>query len=341
MALLLKILWLFLGVIALTIITLIVGSLLSLDWGKRHSQQTEKLPDFDGKRTGLVLIETPAGKFRARVAGLTNSGPNLVLLHGFPESSVMWQPLIDAAVAQGYRVIAFDQRGYSPGVRPTEKADYVIENLINDLFAVADSVGFAKFHLVAHDWGSAIGWVATSQAPERIETYTSLSIPHIQAFGEAIQNDPEQQKKSSYIGFFVTPYLPEWVFTWGGMRAMKRLLYVDHPAEEVEEYLNIFSEPGALTAALNWYRATALTAQANASEQTLPKVVTPILFIWGNQDPAVSRVGVEAQEAYIGGPLTTIELDAGHWLIQDKPETICAAVLSHLKRYSPLSKQEL
>ena len=96
-------------------------------------------------------------EFLIRVAGMNNAGPAVILLHGFPETSLMWKPLLEKAAREGYRVVAFDQRGYSPQARPKEVAAYQIDSLVQDVLAVADQVGFDTFHLVGHDWGAGVG----------------------------------------------------------------------------------------------------------------------------------------------------------------------------------------
>jgi len=124
---------------------------------------------------------------------MQNEGQAVILLHGFPETSLVWQPLLNVA-AEGYHVSAFDQRGYSPFARPTEVEDYQMDHLVKDVLAVADKVGFDKFHLVGHDWGSGIGWKTVMDFPERVHTWTSMAIPHIGVFYESVLNHPKQQK---------------------------------------------------------------------------------------------------------------------------------------------------
>ena len=188
-----------------------IGALASTDWDRQHSQATDDLPLFSGDEHNAV-VRLPLGEleFRARVAGFDNPAPkgDVVLLHGFPETSVMWVPLIDAASEAGYRVVAFDQRGYSPGARPEDLSAYTIGHLTSDVFRVADGVGFEDFHLVGHDWGSGVGWGLVLEDASRLLSWTSLSIPHIAAFGEAIAADPDQQQKSSYMLLFRTPWVP-------------------------------------------------------------------------------------------------------------------------------------
>ena len=155
--------WFFALILALLLLLAVgswLGSWIFLDKESQYGEAAAALPTFSNDHSS-ELVQIPAGEwtFRARVAGFDNNKPkgNLILLHGFPESSIMWEPLIKKAAADGYRVVAFDQRGYSPGARPTERDAYSAKNLVSDVLAVADKVGFDTFNLVGHDWGSGAG----------------------------------------------------------------------------------------------------------------------------------------------------------------------------------------
>ena len=324
-----KALLIIVGLVAGSMGILWLGAVTSLDWDRQYSEATAALPEFAPESSGLVRITAGTHTFRARVAGLGGERGNLILLHGFPESSAMWIPLIEAAADSGYQVVAFDQRGYSPGARPDDVAEYSVDELGADVLAVADAMGFTEFHLVGHDWGSGVGWALVLTRPERILTWTSLSIPHIAAFGAAIANDSDQRRRSSYMLLFRTPWLPEQLFAFNDFRLMRSILYADHHQRQLDEYLALFSEPGAITAALNWYRA--------AIPGTLPslQVTRPVLFIWGNQDPAVGRAAVDGQRPYLPDDYTELELDAGHWLMETHAELVVPAVLEHLQKHRP------
>ena len=120
--------------------------------------------------------------FTCRVSGLENTGETVILLHGFPSTSHMWHELIDFLSNENYRVIAPNQRGYSQGARPSEISEYRIDNLVEDVLDIADAMNIDKFHLVGHDWGSAVGWVVTTPNKDRILTWTALSVPHFRCF---------------------------------------------------------------------------------------------------------------------------------------------------------------
>ena len=166
-------------------------------------------------------VKTGDFTFNCRVSGMDNSRAAVILLHGFPETSRMWYDLIKFLDSNGYKIVAPDQRGYSPGARPSKKSNYTIDKLSKDIINIVDEFGFEKFHLIGHDWGSAVGWSIVSQYPERILTWSALSVPHLDAFMYAVQNDIEQQRKSQYISFFNKPILPELYFKIFGYKYLK------------------------------------------------------------------------------------------------------------------------
>jgi pimeloyl-ACP methyl ester carboxylesterase len=323
------------GLVALVAVAAVLtfGSRMSMDQHYEHTQRTAILPVFTTDTTEqLVRINAQGYDYRARVAGFDQGErrPGVILLHGFPVSSAMWNAIIDPLANEGYRVVAFDQRGYSPGARPAGAENYVVPNLVADVLAVADAVGFEEFHLIGHDWGAAVGWSTVMTAPERIITWTGISIAHPAAFSAALQEDPDQKARSSYFAFFVTPWLPETLFSFNNFEMLKSL-YAEMSTAQQEEYLEIFGEPGALTAALNWYRSM-LVDQPDVEKQEV-EITTPTLFIWGNNDPSAGRVAVDGQTQYMKGPYSKMELSGGHWLMTDFPGVITEAVIEHLYTY--------
>lgn len=301
------------------------GSLLSLDWDRQHSARTAALPLFSASSPdGLVRIPANGMTFRARVAGLSGTGPGLILLHGFPETSAMWDALIAPAVAAGYRVVAFDQRGYSPGARPDGVESYLVPELIGDVLAVADAVGFERFHLVGHDWGCVVGWGVAIQHPDRLYSWTGLSIPHPGTLLADLRRDPP-----TYIKIFTAPLVPEILLTFNGM-ARLRAGYAGASDAQRDEYLAVFSEPGAVTAALNWYRG--ITAGLDSGDQVAGPVSVRTLFLWGTREGWVTPDALARQRELAVGPYAELELDAGHFLMREQPDATIAAVLEHLGR---------
>ncbi|MDM7999345.1 MAG: alpha/beta hydrolase [Dehalococcoidia bacterium] len=276
-------------------------------------------------------IEANGMIFRARFAGAEGQAAEpVMLLHGFPETSIMWAGLMGHLAGEGYRCFAPDQRGYSPGARPGRIEDYEYRELVSDVLALADAVGYTRFHLIGHDWGSAVGWAVIRLHPERVCSWTAMSVPHMDAFASAIADDPDQRQRSRYMAFFMLPEKPERSLMADDFAAL-RSLWSSIPKEQVDEYLSVFSQPGALTAALNWYRANAVLLERRRGGPMFGPVQHPTLLLWGNQDIAVGRVAVERTAQYMKGPYRLVELDGGHWLVQKRPELVHDEILRHLR----------
>lgn len=326
------------GLVTLLLVVLLlaaVSSTLSLDRDFNHSRATEALDLYSNQlasnvATQIVRVEANGFEFRTRIANERRNSQDqetVILLHGFPTTSAMWEPLIGPLAGAGYRVVAFDQRGYSPGARPLDSAAYRVNELFSDVFAVADAIGAEQFHLIGHDWGSAVGWATVMAQPERILTWTGISIAHPSAFGDALANDPDQQSRSSYFLLFTTPWVPETLFTLNNL-ALLMSTFTDMRPFQQEEYHAVFSEPGALTATLNWYRQ--MNASQEGGAEADPYIAVPSFFIWGNDDPSAGRTAVDAQAQYMTGPYTRLELAGGHWLVTSHGSVILQPLLEHL-----------
>lgn len=300
-----------------------------------HTDITKNLPLFDPSQDGLVRIRANGMEFRARVAGFSNhGGDGVMLLHGFPETSIMWEPMLDRLAKGGFRAVAFDQRGYSPGARPFRLESYRSGKLAADVIAVAAAVGFDRFHVVGHDFGAAIAWIAADRFPRQVIGVTSLSTPHPEALAEALDKLRGQRLRSSYAVLYWIPVLPELVLGFNRAAYLQRLHWQFHPPEHVEEYKQVFSEPGALRGALNWYRAFKFRP-----DDPLGKIRQPTLFIWGSEDGAFGPVAAEQTADYVEGPFRFLELKAGHQLMLEAPDVVANAVLSHLRNWSQISEQ--
>ncbi len=323
-------------VFAIVAIALVISYQWALDSEYRHTAATRALPLYPAPaQDGLLRVAVADREFRVRTAGCEPeadqaSKPAVILLHGWPVTSAMWLRLIDPLASAGYCVLAPDQRGYSPGARPDSVQDYALHTLSSDVLALADAFGLRRFHLVGHDWGSAIGWGVVMRVPERIITWSALSIPHPAAFARAVEEDAEQRASSSYFLLFRTPWLAEGIFAFADM-ALYKAVYTGMSEQQTEEYLRVLREPGAMTATFNYYRA--MNANALDSNAAM-KVATPTLFIWGNADPAVARSGVEWQQDYMTGPYTQVELSAGHWLFVDEPDRVISLITNHIQTHS-------
>jgi pimeloyl-ACP methyl ester carboxylesterase len=267
-------------------------------------------------RDGLV--------FNVRESG-PQEGTPVVLLHGFPESSESWRDVMPALNEAGYRAVAPDQRGYSPRARPAKRSAYVRRELVADVIALADQLRLERFHLVGHDWGAAVAWAVAIDHPDRVRTLTSLSIPHPAAFRRAVFTSP-QFLRSWYMGFFQLPRLPETLLTTRNWRDFRRnLLRSGLPASFADVYVQRMQEPGALTAAINWYRGMRL------GDGRPLQVRVPTLLIWSTKDAYVDRRGVQLTQRYVTAPYRLEVLDGvSHWIPEEAPDRVVELMLPHL-----------
>lgn len=194
-----------------------------------------------------------AGEYTYDIRRAGDGDELVILLHGFPETSHMWLPLLEHLAANGYTALAPDLRGYSPGARPAEAEHYTHGAMTGDILGMADALGKDRFHLVGHDHGAGLGWYMAGRHADRLASWTALSVPHIDAFLEAIATNAEQQQRSGYMTFFRQVGTAEAGLSANDFAAMRNIWTASAP-EQVEEYLRVLRQPGALTGALNWYR---------------------------------------------------------------------------------------
>jgi len=303
----------------------------SVDWSKSHSARIAALPILTSSdNSGEYRVVIDDFEFYVRGAGFQNEGPAVILLHGFPESSIMWSELIERAASDGFKVLAFDQRGYSPGARPKGVDNYHIDYLTNDVIAVADHMGIDSFHLVGHDWGAVIAWHVAMKHADRLRSLTTLSIPHIGVFFNAVRRHPEQMKRSSYFKRLQTPLVPEYKFVANNQQFYRQMMSAN-PEYYLTEYLSLFAEHGAATATLNWYRAMQIDDIVD-SKIYEKEISTATLFIWGTEDGVIAPEIIPQQEKWIVAPYKEVALETGHGLIQSKPDTVIHEILAHFKK---------
>ena len=268
-------------------------------------------------------VDARALRLDVRAAGPAD-GELVVLLHGFPQSSAIWAPQLDALAAAGYRAMAPDQRGYSRRARPTDVAQYGIDHLVGDVVSIADRVGAEHFHVVGHDWGAVVAWHVAGRLPGRVRSLTALSVPHPAAFAAALASvDGDQRRRSAYMSFFrKAGDAEDQLLAGGGLAAMLR--GTGYPLDPLD-VVDRMSEPGALTAALSWYRAMDVSVAA------VSNISVPTLFVWSTDDAALGREGAEATAAYVDGPYRFVVLDGvSHWIPEEVPNAVTRLLLEHL-----------
>ena len=283
--------------------------------------------DYNYKMEQIRQIKVGNLEFDCRVSG-EEKNELVIFLHGFPETSFMWLKIMEKISSLGFYCIAPDMRGYSKNACPKGVKNYTVEKLSEDILNIAEAINVDRFHLIAHDWGAGIGWNIVYNNPEKIISWTALSIPHSRAFGKAIKMDKEQKKKSRYIGWFLVPIIPEIMLRKNNFEKFRKLWKHSSP-EEVKNYLSVFGRKQSLTAALNYYRANF----GRGKTQPIGNVTTPTLFIWGKNDLAVGSKAAGYNHKYMKGDYTFLELNAGHWLIQTNYHEVEIAIVEHLSKF--------
>jgi pimeloyl-ACP methyl ester carboxylesterase len=265
--------------------------------------------------------------FEARADGPAD-GELVLLLHGFPQTSFSWRHQLPALAAAGYRAVAPDQRGYSPRARPGDLESYRAERYVEDVVGLADALGAGRFHLVGHDFGGFVAWDTASAHPERLSTLTAVSTPHPTPMAKSILEGGEQRDRSSYMLFFRSPEAE--AFFLDDDAAGLRSIYKASGLTEYDEYVRVLTQPGAMTAALNWYRAI---DRSVATE--MGPITTPTLYVWSTNDPALGREAAEATAACVDGPYRFEVLDGvSHWIPEEAPDALNALLLEHVRSAS-------
>ncbi|NWF63162.1 MAG: alpha/beta hydrolase [Chloroflexi bacterium] len=256
------------------------------------------------------------------------SGTPVILLHGFPEFHYGWRRQIPVLAAAGFRVIVPDQRGYNLSDKPKGAAAYDVNTLAKDIIGLFDHFGIQKARLVGHDWGAMVAWTVALNHPERLEKLTILNVPHPDVMTRFILENAEQRKKSWYVFFFQIPFLVEWVLRRDDYRAMARMLVGSgrkgaFNRSDVEEYKKAWSQPGALTAMLSWYR----NIFRNSLKYLLKKVPArrvsvPTLILWGMNDVALSHEMVQPSVEMCDDASVVYFEKATHWVQHDEAEQV-------------------
>jgi len=268
--------------------------------------------------------EIPVGDltFDVLISG-PDDGIPLVALHGFPESAASWGKVTPLLTAAGYRVIAPNQRGYSAGARPEGVDAYKIEHLVADVVGLLDALGLSDAHLVGHDWGSAVAWQVAGRHPNRIRSLTAISVPHPTAFGWELREDEDQKQRSSYIGLLRQEGKAEEVLSEDNFRRLRAMFDGQIDPEFADEHIRVLSGEGALTGALNWYRA--MTRDFGDIDRT----TVPTTYVWSTGDTALGRAGAERCGEFVDAPYEFVVLDGGsHWIPEERAEELAEAILA-------------
>jgi pimeloyl-ACP methyl ester carboxylesterase len=281
--------------------------------------------------TESISFQNGSVKLHAIAAG-PKDGPIVVLLHGFPEFWYGWHNQIEPLAAAGFRVIVPDQRGYNLSSKPSGIASYALTELVSDVIAIADQLGQNKIFLAGHDWGAAVAWGAAILHPQRIARLMVLNVPHPSVMLKFLNTRTRQLLRSWYIFFFQLPWLPEAFFSAFDYHiAARSLARSSRPGtfspEDLALYRAAWSQPGALTAMINWYRAL-LRHRTKFSDRT---VHVPTRILWGERDMfLLSEMAKESLRYCDNAELFTFA-GASHWLQHEAPARVSELMIDFFR----------
>jgi pimeloyl-ACP methyl ester carboxylesterase len=252
-------------------------------------------------------------------------GPAVLLLHGFPDTHIVWRKQIQVLADAGFRVIAPDLRGYGKTDAPSEVQAYAMAHLRADVLALLDALGLDKVSLVGHDWGAALGWQLCLHAPERFERFVALSVGHLEAVRRA---GIGQLLRFFYMAIFCIPGFSEWLLKAGNWWIVRKFT---RDRSQAEHWVRDLRPEGRLTAALNYYRANIMAARRDAWSV----VRVPVMGIWSDGDSALGERQMRDSAAYVQAQFRYERIDgADHWMQLTASERVNALLLDYLRPYN-------
>jgi len=268
-------------------------------------------------------IETNGIKLHVVQAG-PQSGVPVVLLHGFPEFWYGWRKQIPALVEAGCRVIVPDQRGYNLSDKPEGMKAYDVNILVHDIIGLIDALGYEKVNLVGHDWGAVVAWRLALKYPERLHRLSIMNAPHPAVMTKFLGRDIEQFRRSWYVLFFQLPWIPEASLRANDWRSLAQSLRGTSKIgsfinEDIEKYKEAWSQPGAMTSTINWYRAYVQYPPQLPEDQRI-KVRT--LMMWGMKDFALTHRMARPSMDYVEEGNLILFPEATHWVHLDAAEEV-------------------
>jgi len=268
---------------------------------------------------------------QAVVAG-PQHGPVVVLLHGFPEFCYGWRRQIEPLAFAGFRVIVPDQRGYNLSSKPSGVAAYALTELVSDVIAIADQLGREKIFLAGHDWGAVVAWGTALLHPQRLAKLAVLNVPHPSVMRKFLSTRTRQLLRSWYMFFFQLPWLPEALFSAFNFRiGSQALLRSSRPgtfsAEDLAQYHVAWSQPGALTGMINWYRAL-FRDRVKFSDKI---VRVPTRILWGERDAfLLAEMAHESVRYCTNAELFTFA-NATHWLQHEEAARVSELLIDFFR----------
>jgi pimeloyl-ACP methyl ester carboxylesterase len=269
-----------------------------------------------------AYLETNGIRLHTVLAG-PKSGVPVILLHGFPENWRCWIHQIPALMDAGFRVIVPDQRGYNLSDKPQGIKSYRVDELVKDILGLIDTLEYQKVNLVGHDWGAIVSWMLAYENPERLQRLGILNVPHPLVMHRFVRRDFEQIRRSWYVFFFQLPWLPEMGMRaddWrGAIRALRGSGKIHtFTNEDIEKYKKAWSQPGAMTAMINWYRAVRYQARPRRQMQ----IKVPTLMMWGMKDVALTHRMARPSIDHCDDGKLILFPDSTHWVQHEAAEEV-------------------
>jgi pimeloyl-ACP methyl ester carboxylesterase len=272
-------------------------------------------------------------------------GKLIMFVHGFPQFWAQWENQLKE-FGKDHQAVALDMRGYNLSSKPSNVEQYNVKELIEDLRALAEHLGHKKFILVAHDWGGAVAWSFGIRHPEWLEKLIIINAPHPAIFARELLHNPAQQKASGYMLLFRSleaeqelsadnyAWLRNALFKWGSKWEM---------TEELQnKYIAAWSQPGALTGSLNFYRVSPLFPPTSTDDEARIKGVTelpqemfrvavPTMVIWGELDQALLIGNLVGLDEYVDDLTVKRIPDGTHWVVHEQPELVNTMIRKFIK----------
>lgn len=267
----------------------------------------------------------------------SSSGTPVILWHGFPELGYSWRHQAQALSDAGHRVVVPDLRGYGESDRPEGTEAYGFPGLVADVAGLIDALGHGDAHLAGHDWGGSLCWATSALMPQKVRSLFILNSPHPVASAECRQV-PEQQQKSWYMLLFQFPGIAEeWLLKDDAANLEAFVFDTAAPGtfgpEERRTFTDALRRPGAMTAALEYYRANIPPENWLKPPPDLPPITVPTTIAWADADAYMSPLLLERSISKVKGPLDVVMLEGvSHWAQQEAPSEVSAALLTHLSR---------
>ena len=255
-------------------------------------------------------------------------GDPVLLLHGFPDSAELWRHQRPVLVEAGYRVITPDLRGFGASARPPEVDAYRLDVLVGDVVGVLDALAIGSAHVICHDWGAALGWSLAAFLPDRVRRLAALSVGHPRSFAAA---GLDQREKSWYMLLFQFEGVAEELLARDDWKLLRD--WTRHHAE-LARWIPSLERPGALRAALNWYRANARPRSPAAEPQAppFPSVAAPTLGLWSTGDAYLTEAQMIGSAPFVSGPWRYERVEgASHWMQLDRPDHLNRLLLDFLR----------